>query len=235
MARRMFSPKIIDTDLFLDMPVSARELYFQFGMRADDDGFIGNPKKIIKMIGAGDDDIKVLIAKKFLIPFESGVVVITSWHINNLVRKDWYQETEYRKEKSDLALNDGKYTLVNETAQNSLTQDSIIDISIGKNNIYIGSEKKEKTPSEINNEFFSNPVKQKEVSNLIAQNYNLPLEEASRDITSFIGYWTEPNKSGKKQRWELEPTFELTRRLATWFKNKGKFDNSNDQRVVVIS
>lgn len=110
--RRMFSLKIIDTDGFLDMPISARELYFQFGMRADDDGFVGNPKRIMKMIGASDDDIKVLIAKKFIIPFESGVCVISDWKIHNYIQTDRYQETQFKLEKKALIENEsGKYLL----------------------------------------------------------------------------------------------------------------------------
>ena len=106
----MFSQKIIDTDNFLDMPVSARELYFQFGMRADDDGFVSNPKKIIKMIGAGDDDLKVLIAKSFIIPFHSGVCVISDWKIHNYIQNDRYQETQFKLEKSTLSQDaNGKY------------------------------------------------------------------------------------------------------------------------------
>ena len=100
--RRMFNLKIIDTDKFLDMPVSARELYFQLSMRADDDGFIGNPKRIIKMIGASDDDMKVLFGKQFIIPFSSGVCVISDWKIHNYIQKDRYQETQYKEEKKQL-------------------------------------------------------------------------------------------------------------------------------------
>ena len=106
----MFSLKIIDTDNFLEMPISARELYFQFGMRADDDGFVGNPKRIMKMIGTSDDDIKVLIAKKFIIPFESGVCVISDWRVHNLLREDRYTETIFKKEKQTLLLGEsGSY------------------------------------------------------------------------------------------------------------------------------
>ena len=75
-AKRMFSIEVIDTDKFLDMPVSTQALYFHFGMRADDDGFVNNPKKIIKIIGANEDDLKILIAKGFVIVFEQGIIVL---------------------------------------------------------------------------------------------------------------------------------------------------------------
>lgn len=95
----MFSQKIVGSDAFIEMPVSARELYFQLGMYADDDGFI-NPKKIIRMLGASDDDLKILVGKRFVLRFENGVVVIKHWKINNLIRKDFYEETIYSEEKN---------------------------------------------------------------------------------------------------------------------------------------
>lgn len=110
----MFSPEIVSSEEFLTMPVSSRELYFQLGMRADDDGFI-QPKLIIRLIGATDDDLKVLLAKRFLLPFESGVVVIKHWLIHNLIRADLYKETRFKKERSQLGLNEhGSYTELRE-------------------------------------------------------------------------------------------------------------------------
>ena len=110
--KRMFSKKIIDTDWFMDMPASTQNLYFHLSMRADDDGFVASPKRIIKLIGATEDDYKILIAKKFVIPFESGVCVITDWRINNYLRNDRYTETIYKEEKYSLVLDEkGKYNL----------------------------------------------------------------------------------------------------------------------------
>lgn len=109
--RRMFAKTIIDSDAFLDMPLSTQALYFHLSMRADDDGFINNPKKIQRMVGGGDDDLKLLIAKRFIIPFESGIVVIKHWKIHNYIRSDRYKETVYKDEKATLALKDnGAYT-----------------------------------------------------------------------------------------------------------------------------
>lgn len=110
--KRMFDMEIVDTDLFLDMPQSSQNLYFHLGMRADDDGFVSNPKKIIKIIGANDDDLKLLFLKKFVIPFESGVCVITHWKLNNYLRKDRYIETIYKEEKKQLVEDEnGVYSL----------------------------------------------------------------------------------------------------------------------------
>lgn len=93
----MFCKEVIGSDKFLDLPVSSRELYFQLGMYADDDGFI-TPKKVIRMVGASDDDIKVLILKGFVIPFESGVVVIKHWRENNYLRNDRHKPTLFQEE-----------------------------------------------------------------------------------------------------------------------------------------
>lgn len=116
--RRMFSPLITDSDAFLDMPASAQNLYFHLGMRADDDGFVSNPKKVLRMIGGAEDDLKILIAKRFILTFESGVIVIKHWRLNNLIRKDWYRPTIYKKEMSSIMINEnGIYSdLVNENA-----------------------------------------------------------------------------------------------------------------------
>ena len=113
--KRMFSKTIIDSDAFLDMPLSSQVLYFHLSMRADDDGFVNNPRKIQRMIGCGDDDLKLLMAKKFLIPFDSGIVVIKHWRIHNYIRNDRYKETNYIEEKSMLGVEENKsYTLISE-------------------------------------------------------------------------------------------------------------------------
>ena len=102
--KAIFSKTIIDTDTFLEMPATTQNLYFHLNMHADDDGFIGNPKRIARMIGASDDDFKILIAKKFIIVFESGVIVIKHWRIHNTLSKMRYKETSYLDEKSQLLI-----------------------------------------------------------------------------------------------------------------------------------
>jgi hypothetical protein len=110
--KRMFSLKIIDTDLFLDMPVSSQLLYFQLSMRADDDGFVSSPQKIMKMVNCSSDDLKILSSKSFIIPFESGVCVIKHWKIHNHIQNDRYQETLYNQEKSALEDDKGSYKIM---------------------------------------------------------------------------------------------------------------------------
>lgn len=106
--RRMFAKTIIDSDAFLDMPLSTQCLYFHLCMRADDDGFINNPKKIQRMVGCADDDLKLLLAKSFVIPFDSGVCVIKHWRIHNYIRNDRYQETVYQDEKKQLHIKENR-------------------------------------------------------------------------------------------------------------------------------
>lgn len=107
----MFTKKIIDSDAFLDMPLSTQSLYFHLNMRADDDGFLNNPKKIQRMIGASDDDLKLLFAKRFVLAFDNGVVVIKHWRMHNLIRKDRYSPTQYTEERDTLTVkSDGSYT-----------------------------------------------------------------------------------------------------------------------------
>lgn len=106
--KRMFSKAIIDSDMFLDMSLSTQALYFHLNMRADDDGFVNNPNKIQRMIGSAPDDMNILLAKGFIIPFDSGVCVIKHWRIHNYLRKDRYKETIYQKEKAQLYVEDNK-------------------------------------------------------------------------------------------------------------------------------
>lgn len=107
--RRMFAKSIIDSDFFLDMPQSTQLLYFHLSMRADDDGFINNPKSIMRNVKCNEDDLKLLVAKQFIIPFESGVVVIKHWRIHNYIKADRYKSTIYQEEKSCLSLENNTY------------------------------------------------------------------------------------------------------------------------------
>jgi hypothetical protein len=104
--KRMFTQKIIDSDAFLDMPLSTQALYFHLNMRADDDGFVNNPKRIQRTIGASEDDLKLLIVKRFVIGFENGVIVIKHWRMHNTLRKDRYNPTQYQEELSRLEVKD---------------------------------------------------------------------------------------------------------------------------------
>lgn len=140
--RRMFAKTIIDSDAFLEMPLSTQALYFHLGMRADDDGFVNSPKKIMRTVACSEDDMKLLIAKSFIIPFESGVVVIKHWKIHNYIRSDRYKETTYTEEKELLKLKDNNaYTLKeplgipSDIPMVDVGKDSIGEVSLGKDRI----------------------------------------------------------------------------------------------------
>lgn len=105
--RRLFSAQIVQSDAFLDMPLSSQCLYFQLGMEADDDGFV-NPKRTMRMLGASEDDLRVLLSKRFLLPFENGVVVVKHWLIHNTIRMDRYKPTMYVEEKKRLYIKENK-------------------------------------------------------------------------------------------------------------------------------
>lgn len=139
--RRMFAKTIIDSDSFLDMPLSTQALYFHLSMRGDDEGFVNNPKKIARMVGASDDELKVLIAKKFIIGFESGVIVIKHWKIHNYIRGDRIRETNYIDERNMLQTKEnGAYTIcdshmsVNCQSNDSIGKDRLGKVSIVEDN-----------------------------------------------------------------------------------------------------
>jgi hypothetical protein len=135
--KRAFSKTVIDTDAFQDMPQTAQLLYFYLNMSADDDGFVSNPKRIMRAGGFGEDDLKILLAKRFLLSFESGVVVIKHWLIHNTLRKDRYQETTYLQEKQMLQIKENKaYTEMWQPNGNQLaTQDKIKEDKIKEDKI----------------------------------------------------------------------------------------------------
>lgn len=142
--RRMFSKTIVDSDAFLDMPLSTQSLYFHLSVRADDDGFLNNAKKIQRIIGASDDDLRLLIMKRFVIVFPDGIIVIKHWRMNNYLRKDRYTPTVYQEEFSMLDVKEnGAYTLMETTGipngNRCETQVSIGKDSIGKVSIVEGS------------------------------------------------------------------------------------------------
>lgn len=121
--RRMFSKKVVDSDIFLDMPLSTQCLYFHLALRADDDGFVNKVKRIMRMIGSNDDDLRILISKDFVKPFESGIIVITHWKIHNYIQKDRYRPTECPERKLLTYGKNGIYEFVTEENEPKCIQD----------------------------------------------------------------------------------------------------------------
>ena len=135
--RRMFTSQIIDSDAFQDMSLSAQALYFHLGMKADDDGFLGNSKRVQRMIGASEDDMKLLLMKNFIYLFDTGICVIKHWKMHNYIQKDRYKPTAYELEKSMLELKQNKaYTIKNPSCiQNGYMMDTTCTPRLGKDRI----------------------------------------------------------------------------------------------------
>lgn len=149
--RRMFAKTIIDSDAFLEMPISARLLYYDLSMRADDDGFNNSPRKVMRTVGATTDDLNILIARKFIIPFENGVVVIKHWRIHNYIRRDTYKETPYKEQKAMLEYdennayrmtNDGETPLLDEplSSRGRAVDEPSTQVRLGKDRDRIGKD-----------------------------------------------------------------------------------------------
>lgn len=144
--KRMFTKKITESDAFLDMPLSSQCLYFHLNMSADDDGFVNNPKRVMRTIGASEDDLKLLLAKSFLLAFESGIVVIKHWWMHNTLRNDRYKPTDYIEEKNQLVQKtNNAYTLATKWQPNGNqleTQPNLDKPNQDKPNIYSDLESK---------------------------------------------------------------------------------------------
>ena len=143
--RRMFSSAIVLSDAFLDMPATTRCLYYTFGMVADDDGFVNNPRSVMRQIGATDDDVRILLAKRYILGFDSGVICIKHWRINNYIRSDRYAETTYVEEKATLTL-DGKGAYTERYTNGIPNADHMGIPSIDKDSI--GQDREDKTKTE---------------------------------------------------------------------------------------
>lgn len=205
--RRMFSPQIIDSDAFLDMPSSAQSLYFHLGMRADDDGFVGNPRKILKITNSSEDDLKILFAKSFTLTFESGIIVIKHWRINNLIRKDWYKETAYLEEKSLLNIKEnGAYTL---EEKENLVNENVTKLTRRLGKVRLGKDRNT-SQEELKKQFWSNSLFKRYQQIYPNRDYDLCFEEMCQ--------WYLINKSRLPQvitafgKWlsNTKPTIELS-------------------------
>ncbi|MBQ9679830.1 MAG: hypothetical protein IJV48_03995 [Ruminococcus sp.] len=135
-SRRMFSLQVIDTDKFIEMSISARLLYYELGMRADDDGFVSSPLKIIRSVGCSTDDLKLLIAKGYVLSFDNGIIVIRHWKMNNYIQTDRYKKTIYQEEAQTLTLTDNVYNANTDCIQPVyIGKDRLGEDRLGKDNI----------------------------------------------------------------------------------------------------
>lgn len=145
--RRMFAKALIDSDLFLDLPLSAQALYFHLSLRADDDGFVGNPRKIQRMVGGSDDDMKLLVLKQFVLVFDSGVIVIRHWRLHNYIRNDRYKETIYKEEKAQISVGKDNLYTTGIPSDNQMADSLDTQERGGKERVELGENRGESTPS----------------------------------------------------------------------------------------
>ena len=186
--RRMFSLKVIDTDLFLDMPATAQSLYFHLSMRADDDGFVSSPRKIMKICNSSDDDYKLLMAKQFLIPFDSGICVIKHWRIHNYIQSDRYQPTMYQDEKAQIQHEDGQYYPIGECIQPV----SIPDTQVRLGKVSLGKDSGESTRAD--GEHNGRPVNVATLTALIAEYGQGTVDDYLQRISDYC------NANGKRYK-----------------------------------
>lgn len=192
--RRMFSKKITETDKFLEMPLSSQALYFHLSMGADDEGFIDRAKTIQRTIGASDDDMKLLIAKGFLIPFKSGVVVIRHWRIHNYIQADRFQSTIHQKEKKQLEYDSSKTAQLkplDECIHNVSKMDTQVRLDkdrleLDKSNIYCMVSNETQTASENEEEELSLAAKTKEILEYLNSKLNTKYKSTSQKTQSLV-------------------------------------------------
>lgn len=220
----MFDRAIIETDSFLNVSMSAKAIYFLLGMEADDEGFV-SPNRVIRLYGGELGDIKNLIDVGLIIPFQSGVVVITDWKQNNWLDNRRIKPTQYQEEKKQLEVGDNnKYLLSNGLANAKRVEYRGVENSIEQNSRVEGM-----TPAQEAKDFFNGNVE--ETFNYFKEK-GLPETTLRHEFQKFISYWTEKNKSGTKQRWETERTFEVRRRLATWLDRVKNFTNKKETKII---
>lgn len=179
--RRMFSKKITDTDSFLDMPLSAQALYFHLNMGADDEGFVDNIKKIQRSIGASNDDLKILVGKGFLIPFESGVVVIRHWRIHNYIQADRFQATIYQDEKEQLEFDKSKIASIKPLDQ------CIQNVSKMDTQVRLGKDSLDKDRLDKVNYLYSGEDEKKSLSQIIKSSNIKINDRHTQMLLDYIG------------------------------------------------
>lgn len=159
--KRMFTKKITESDAFLEMPLSTQCLYFHLNMFADDDGFVNSPKRVMRTIGASEDDLKLLIAKAFILVFENGVIVIKHWRMHNTLQNDRYHPTDYQEEYEMLGLKDNKAYTWKQNGNILETEHNITELNLTKprhkyglyKNVLLSDEDMEKLKQEFPNDY----------------------------------------------------------------------------------
>ncbi len=227
-ARRMFAISIIESDSFLRTPKDAQLLYFHLAMRADDDGFVNNPQIIQKMVDASDEDMNELIERQFILPFDSGIVVIRHWKIHNYIQSDRYKETLCKSEKRLLKLDENKAYMRSEgqCIQNGYKMDTQVRLELGKVSLGKGSlgkvsscsyednaKAKQKTTPETTTTTEKNIPTREEIESYCQ------VAKISIDIDDFISY-------NEVQGWKCKNWKAAVKR---WKKNEARFEEKKKQ------
>lgn len=166
--RRMFSKKITDTDMFLDLPLSAQALYFHLNMHADDDGFVDNVKTLKRMVGSSEDDLKLLLTKQFIIVFDDGITVIKDWRVHNYLRKDRYTKTTYQDHKKELMVTEsGSYQRLEEMSTNGIPA-----VDQTSPQVRLGKDRLDKSKDSIEQPTTAESEEQKPVGSLSVKQYS---------------------------------------------------------------
>jgi hypothetical protein len=236
--RRMFAKTIIDSDAFLDMPLSTQALYFHLGMRADDDGFVNNPLKIMRMINASKNDMDLLITKRFVLIFDSGVIVVTHWKIHNFIRSDRYKPTMYQDLKRRLTTTEnGAYSIISDATDFGIPSDNQTTYHLDTQD-RLGKDRLAKTPyspQKCDDEYFQSEHLTIETERMVKSvNRSNILDENEL----FGRFWAAyPRKSGKAEALKafkkINPSEEIFQRMLSainaeknsrqWLKDDGQF------------
>jgi hypothetical protein len=208
--KRMFSNKITSTDFFLEMPLTSQALYFHLNMDADDDGFVGSPKKIMRMLGSTKNDFDLLLAKNFIIEFDSGICVITHWLIHNTLRKERYHPTVYTNEYKSLSISENKSYNGNQMA--TVGCHSIDKIRLDKISIDKGTSGDAKT-NKNTSKFLDNNIKKEKLLDCV--------------------YLTSEEKEKLVERFTLEGFKERVKKLNNYIMSKGKKYKSHYHTILM--
>ena len=233
--KRMFNNDVLDTDAFLGMPLSAQALYFHLNMRADDDGFISNPRRVQKYVGASEDDLKLLIVKNFIIVFDDGVIVIKHWRMHNTIQKDRYRKTNYVEDLNQLGIKENRaYTLnvskmETKCIQNvssdidldldiDLDKDIDIDLNNNINNNIYGQDDLDRTGSKNKNDL-KEPKKEIWEEQFEEFYKKYPKKVKKQDVKK----WFKKNKPSSELFSSMINSLEQFRGSKDWLKEKGQY------------
>lgn len=240
--RRMFSQRITNSARFLKMSPSAQNLYFHLGMKADDDGVV-EAYPVMQILGSVEDDFKILVVKGFIKPLnEDAVSFIIDWQEHNLIRADRKVNSIYKdllmKIVPEVELIEPKPRadtgVIPRQVNTGRPVDGISKVRLGE--VRLGEVSDiEVCPREEAEEFFNNESYRNSIIDKIVEKYSSNKEIIKKEVDKFTSYWTEKNKSGTKQKWELQETFEVKKRLAYWLnKDNPQFSKTNKSKITSI-